>query len=77
MKDRDLQGYQEIWYTDGLRKNNLTGTAWTNTRNNQNFLSLGKYSTVFQAEVQGINSCAKELIRMDTRNKRIAICTDS
>ena len=39
--------------------------------------SLGQHSTVFQAEMLAIMTCAQENLRRGYRNKHIYICSDS
>jgi hypothetical protein len=52
-----------IWYTDGSKtcKGTGAGVFGYGTRRKLSF-SLGKYTTVFQAEVYGIKECAVETL---------------
>ncbi|XP_076248127.1 uncharacterized protein LOC143187811 [Calliopsis andreniformis] len=77
-KKKGMKGFHQIWYTDGSKKEGVTGTAWTNEDGtDKKVLKLGKLATVFQAEVMAIQDCAEMLMERDTRQKRIAICSDS
>ncbi|XP_053990476.1 uncharacterized protein LOC128882772 [Hylaeus volcanicus] len=68
-----------VWYTDGSRKDNLSGAGWYCGKGmtSEGFKQLGKYRTVYQAEVIAISECTQEMINLDTNNRRIIICTDS
>ncbi|XP_054015812.1 uncharacterized protein LOC128896474 [Hylaeus anthracinus] len=68
-----------VWCTDGSRKDNLSGAGWYCGKgmNSEGFKQLGKYATVYQAEVIAISECTQEMINLGTNNRRITICTDS
>ncbi|XP_054015811.1 ribonuclease H-like [Hylaeus anthracinus] len=68
-----------IWYTDGSRKENLSGASWYCGKglSNEGFKQLGKYATVYQAEVIAISECTQEMLNLNINCKRITICTDS
>ncbi|XP_076246259.1 uncharacterized protein LOC143186467 [Calliopsis andreniformis] len=55
--------YHQVWFTDGSRKEGVTG--------------LGRLATVFQAEVLAIQACAEMLMEKDIKNRKIATCSDS
>ncbi|XP_076248028.1 uncharacterized protein LOC143187675 [Calliopsis andreniformis] len=77
-KGNSWKDYHQIWFTDGSRKEGITGAAWTNEEGtDKGVIQLGKLATVFQAEVLAIQAWAETLTERDTRNKKIAICSDS
>jgi hypothetical protein len=66
-----------IWYTDGSKTNKGTGAGvyCEGTRRKRSF-SLGRYTTVFQAELYAIKACAEENIDRNSRNRNIYILSD-
>nr|XP_024215581.1 uncharacterized protein LOC112210443 [Halyomorpha halys] len=66
-------------YTDGSLMEQGSGAGiWRMDRPNQGTsISLGKHTTVFQAEVFAINVCAQNLIKEGMRERLITIYTDS
>jgi hypothetical protein len=67
-----------VWYTDGSRADSGTGSGMQGSRPNRGYrFPLGKYATVFQAEIYAILQCAYVYIRRVYRNKRILIFSDS
>jgi ribonuclease HI len=69
-----------IWYTDGSKTKNKkdtgAGVYWHGARRKLSF-SLEQYTTVFQAEVYAINTCAVENLDREYRNRNIYILSDS
>jgi ribonuclease HI len=67
-----------IWYTDGSKTNKDTraGVYCDGTRRKISF-SLGRYTTVFQAEVYAIKACAAENLDRNYKNWNIYILSDS
>ena len=65
-----------VWYTDGSKTENGVG-AGVCSRNNEYFFPLGKFLTVFQAEVMAIIECVSLMLGEKISDKNIAICTDS
>jgi ribonuclease HI len=67
-----------VWYTDGSKTEKRTGTGvyCHKTRKKLSF-SLGKYTTVFQAEVYAIKECAAEHIDKNYKSRNIYILSDS
>jgi hypothetical protein len=67
-----------IWYTDGSKTTKGTGAGvyGYGTRMKCSF-SLGKYTTVFQAEVYAIMACTLENLDRNYRNRNIYILSDS
>jgi ribonuclease HI len=67
-----------IWYTDGskINKGSDTGVYGYGTRQKHSF-GLGKYNTVFQAEVYAIKACTAENPDRDYKNRNIYILSDS
>ena len=69
-------------YTDGSKLNGRAGASFyieyaSNSQTDQNFFHLGRYSTVFQAEVFAIAEVAKKLIMDRIANEKIIILVDS
>ena len=69
-------------YTDGSKLNGRAGASFyieyaSGSQTNQNFFHLGRYSTVFQAEVFAIAEVAKKLIMDRIVNEKIIILVDS
>jgi len=67
-----------VWYTDGSRLWRGTGArVYGQSLGRRLSICLGKYATVFQAEIHAILACAYE-IRMGVRpEKYVSICCDS
>jgi hypothetical protein len=78
-----IRGFQSdknvglVWYTDGSKTEKGTGAGvyCHGTRKKLSF-DLGRYTTVFQAEVYAIKACAAENIDKDYKNKNIYILSD-
>ena len=67
-----------IWYTDGSKKNSLSGLGVCGMTPRVNYSrGLGKYATVFQAEVLAIIDCLQINIKKGYSGKRILIFSDS
>lgn len=67
-----------IWFTDGSKKDNLSGLGVHGISPKVNFYrGLGRYATVFQAEVLAITECLLMNMRKGYQNKRIRIFSDS
>ncbi|KAJ8978928.1 hypothetical protein NQ317_002989 [Molorchus minor] len=69
-----------IWYTNGSKTPQGTGAGiyeYSETENAQYSISLGKHTSVFQAEVYAILHCAKENTTKAYVNRRINIFSDS
>ena len=65
-------------YTDGSKTEFGSGAGIYGAKPKTRIsLSLGKYATVFQAEIIAIHHCVKELIRQEFKGKTIAIYSDS
>jgi ribonuclease HI len=67
-----------IWYAHGSKTNKGMGAGvyCNGTRRKLSF-SLGRYTTVFQAEVYAIKACVKENLDRNYRNRNIYILSDS
>jgi len=66
------------WYTDGSRMNDSTGTGvYEENGETKISLNLGKYTTVFMAEVYGIHVATQECLKKNYNDKEICILTDS
>jgi ribonuclease HI len=67
-----------IWYTDGSKINEGTGAGVYGHGMRQRFsLSLGRYTTVFQAEGFAIKACADRNIKRGYCKRNIYIIFDS
>jgi hypothetical protein len=67
-----------VWFTDGSRTAEGTGTGvYGQSVNRRLSVSLGKYATVFQAEVYAILACVQETDKQDRPEKYVSICSDS
>ncbi|KAJ8911658.1 hypothetical protein NQ315_006004 [Exocentrus adspersus] len=66
------------WYTDWSKTEQGTGAGiYSGMRKIELSLPLGRYTSVFQAEVYALLQCARENNLRAYRNKRINILTDS
>ena len=64
-----------LWYRDGSKlKEAGMGVSGPNVKLSK---SLGKYSTIFQAELLAIDTCAEECINQGLQRKHIFILSDS
>ena len=69
---------QLVWFTDGSRTGTQSGAGiYGLTPRTKISINLGKYCTVFQAEVFAILSCAQRGLEKGYHGKRILILTDS
>ena len=67
-----------IWYTDGSKtESNVGAGVYGPTVGAEISQCMGKYCTVFQAEVHAIGLCAEENRRMGLTGKTICIFSDS
>lgn len=67
-----------VWYTDGSKTDDGVGAGIYSERPQTNiYISLGKYASIFQAEVYAIAMCAYEIARQGYKNKTIYILSDS
>ncbi|XP_017885478.1 uncharacterized protein LOC108628217 [Ceratina calcarata] len=68
-----------VWFTDGSKnERGDTGSAWVSGRLiNGKSEYLGKFATVYQAEMVAILRCVEDLINKNVRNDSIVIFTDS
>ncbi|XP_018374158.1 PREDICTED: uncharacterized protein LOC108768275 [Trachymyrmex cornetzi] len=68
----------DVWYTDGSKTDGGAGAGVFGSREGfKEALPLGEFTTVFQAEVVVIMSCAQMLIASGQMGRRIRICSDS
>jgi ribonuclease HI len=68
-----------VWYTDGCRmQDGRTAAGVYGQSEGRGFsISLGKYVTVFQAEIYAILACVCEIQNRIRSEKYISICSDS
>lgn len=73
-----VQSGKLVWYTDGSKTDNGSGAGVYGLAPRSNwFASLGKHTTVFQAEIHAIEICLRENLRRRYVNKDITIFSDS
>lgn len=66
------------WFTDGSKKDDMVGFGIHNPVLNVNIAGrISNHGTIMQAELKGIEQCAKECIRRQITGKSILILTDS
>jgi ribonuclease HI len=67
-----------IWFTDGskMKKGTRAGVYGQSVKRRLSF-PLGRYTTVFQAEIYAILACVYEFQSLDRPEKHISICSDS
>lgn len=66
------------WYTDGSKTSNGAGAGVYSKRPKIKYIScLGKHTSVFQAEIYALITCANINIAKGYKNKSIMIYTDS
>ncbi|XP_017885272.1 uncharacterized protein LOC108628089 [Ceratina calcarata] len=67
------------WFTDGSKdEESATGCAWVSELSGESGSEyLGKFATVYQAEVVTVLRCAEELMSRGVRGNNIVIFTDS
>jgi ribonuclease HI len=67
-----------VWYTDGSKTDTGTGAGIHGETQRCNIhVPLGKYTTVFQAEIHAIAVCVRENVRRAYKGKHIYILSDS
>jgi ribonuclease HI len=67
-----------IWFTDGSRMRGGTGAGvFGQPEGRRLSFPLGRYATVFQAEVFAILACAHDIQNHGTPEKHVSICSDS
>src|SRR5699024_6923960 len=68
----------QAWYTDGSKTATGTGIGiFCHAPRTKLSLSLGKYVTIFQAEVQAIERCATMNVERGIKNQTSHIYSDS
>jgi hypothetical protein len=67
-----------IWFTDGSRMRGGTGVrVFGQSEGRRLSFPLGRYATVFQAEVFAILACAHDIQNHGTPEKHVSICSNS
>jgi ribonuclease HI len=67
-----------VWFTDRSRTAEGTGTGvYGQSVNRRLSISLGKHTTVFQAQVYAILACVHEIRTQDRPEKYVSIYSDS
>ena len=66
------------WYTDGSKMREGTGAGvYEQSVERRLSFSLGRYATVFQAEIYAILACAYEVQSQNRLERYVSICSDS
>jgi len=67
-----------VWFTDGSKMRDGTGAGvYGQSVGKRLSFSLGRYATVFQAEIYAILPCAYEIQTQNRPEKYVSICSDS
>ncbi|XP_074114897.1 uncharacterized protein LOC141537672 [Cotesia typhae] len=67
-----------VWYTDGSKMEKGAGAGiYSSGPKTEISLRLGDTASIFQTEVYAIWTCAEHISKLNHRNKRVYICTDS
>jgi len=67
-----------VWFTDGSKMREGTGTGvYGQSVGRRLSFSLGRYATVFQAEIYAILACAYEIQSQNRSEKYASICSNS
>jgi hypothetical protein len=67
-----------VWFTDGSKTNEGTGAGiYGQTVGRRLSFSVGRYATVFQAEIHAILACVYEIQFKSRPEKYTSICSDS
>jgi hypothetical protein len=67
-----------VWFTDGSKMKGGTGAGvYGQSLTRRLSFSLGKYATVFQAEIHAILACAYKIQSLKRPERYVSICSDS
>jgi ribonuclease HI len=66
-----------IWYTDGSKMEGTGVGVFGQSIKRRLSFSLGRHTTVFQAEIYAILACVHEIQLQNRPDKYISICSDS
>jgi ribonuclease HI len=67
-----------VWFTEGSKIKEGTGAGvYGQTVGRRLSFSLGRYATVFQAEIYAILACVYEIQFQSRKEKYVSICSDS
>jgi ribonuclease HI len=67
-----------VWFTDGSRMGGrVSAGVYGQSGERRLSFSLGRYATVFQAEIYAILACAREIQSQNRPEKYVSICSDS
>ena len=66
-----------IWYTDGSKMEGTGAGVFGQSVKRRLSFSLGRYTTVFQAEIYAILACVHEIQFQNRPEKYVSICSDS
>jgi hypothetical protein len=67
-----------VWFTDWskMKEGTWAGVYGQSVKRRLSF-PLGRYTTVFQAEIYAILACVYEIQSLDSSEKHVSICSDS
>ena len=66
-----------VWFTDGSRMEGTGAGVYGQSVGRRLSFSLGRYATVFQAEIYAILECAHEIQFQDRPENHVSSCSDS
>jgi hypothetical protein len=66
-----------IWFTDGSTMEGTSTGVYGQSVGRRLSFSLGRYATVFNAEIYAILACAHEIQFQGRPEKHVSICSDS
>ncbi|XP_017473760.1 PREDICTED: uncharacterized protein LOC108364547 [Rhagoletis zephyria] len=76
MLDNTFRPHTQRWFTDGSKTDEGIGAGVHGPQANIS-IPLGKYPSIFQAEVFAIDICAEVILQRQPRKQHIVICSDS
>jgi len=65
-----------VWYTDGSRMEGTGAGVYGQSVKRRLSFPLGRYTTVFQAEIYAILACVHEIQLQNRPEKYVSICSD-
>jgi ribonuclease HI len=66
-----------VWFTDGSKMEGTGAGVYGQSVKRRLSYPLGRYTTVFQAEIYAILACVYEIQSLDWPEKHASICSDS
>lgn len=75
--DLNPDQFNEVWYSDGSKKENSTGVGWCDRMGHtEKSLRISDHATIMQAETLGIELCAREMLNASP-GRKLLILSDS